>query len=65
MSMVLVKMTIQNIEFCKFSMSVVVLASYFAAVSMLRGCKQQGGQETSQFCSELRKILIGLMTTDK
>lgn len=58
MSMLLVKMSIQNVDYCKYSPSVVVISTLYAATAFLKHSKKNEGPETSRFCTEVRGILF-------
>lgn len=57
MSMVIVKMAIQNVDYCKYSQSIVVMSSLYAATSVLKHSKKHEGPETTAFCLEIRSTL--------
>jgi hypothetical protein len=58
MAMLLVKMGMQNIDFCNYSPSILVISSFYAASAFLKHSQKYGSPETSNFCAELRKAII-------
>ena len=58
MSMLLIKMSIQNVDYCKYSPSIVVISTLYAATAFLKHSKKNEGPETSKFCTEVRAILF-------
>lgn len=58
MSMLLIKMSIQNVDYCKYSPSVVVISTLYAATAFLKHSKKNEGPETSKFCTEVRALLF-------
>ena len=61
MAMVLVKMSMQNIDFCKYSASIVTLSSFYAATAFLKHSKKYESPENSSFCAEARKIIFKII----
>jgi len=64
MSMVLVKMSIQNVEYCKWSQSIVTLAALYAATAFLKHSRKYECQETSIFCTEVRKLIFKILQAE-
>jgi hypothetical protein len=64
MAMILVKMSIQNIEFQKYSQSIIVIASMYAATAFLKHSKKHESSETNKFCSELRRLIFELLNSE-
>ena len=64
MSMVLVKMAIQNVDYCKYSQSIVVLASLYAATAFLKHSKKEESAETTAFCQEVRSVLKKMLASE-
>jgi len=64
MSMILVKMSIQNVEYCKWSPSIVVLASFYAATTFLKHSKKFNSAETATFTTEVRKLILKLVSVE-
>jgi hypothetical protein len=64
MSMVLIKMSIQNIDFQKYSQSIIVLSSLYAATAFLKHSKKHESPETNKFCTEIRKIIFELIQSE-
>lgn len=64
MSMVLIKMSIQNIEFQRYSQSVVVVASLYASTAFLKHSKKNEGPETTKFCTEARRIIFEIVNKE-
>ena len=64
MAMLLTKMSMQNVDFCKYSPSVVVIASFYAATAFLKHSKKYEGVQTSLFCSEVRKLIFQLLNRE-
>ena len=64
MSMVLVKMSIQNIEFQKYSQSIIVIASMYAATAFLKHSKNHESSDTNKFCTELRRLIFELLHSE-
>ena len=50
MSLMLVKMSIQCLDFCGYSPSTVVLASLYAATAFVKHSKTYKGEFTTRFC---------------
>lgn len=65
MAMVLVKMSMQNIDFTHHSLSIIVMACYFAAITMFKSCKKHEGPDQATFCFEINKILTNLIKADR
>lgn len=64
MALLLVKQSIQNVEYCKHSPSVIVIASFYAATAFLKHSKNFESPITSHFCSEVRRLIFNLMHND-
>lgn len=64
MTMVLIKMGIQNIDFSTYPLSVVVVASIYAATAFIKHSKKYESKETTAFCSEVRRIIFTFMTDE-
>jgi len=64
MSMILVKMSIQNVEYCRWSPSIVTLATLYAATAFLKHSRKYECQETSIFCGEVRKLIFKILQTE-
>jgi len=64
MGMILVKMSIQNVEYCKWSPSIVVLASMYAATAFLKHSKKYECNDTSNFCTEVRKLIFTILQNE-
>ena len=64
MSMVLIKMSIQNIEFQRYSHSVVVIASLYASTAFLKHSKKNEGPETIKFCTEARRTIFEIVNQE-
>lgn len=60
-AMVLVKMSIQNIEFSKISQSIIVIASLYASTAFLKHSKKYESQDTTNFCTEVRRLIFTLL----
>ena len=65
MAMVLTKMCMQNVDFCNYSPSVVVIASFYASTAFLKHSKKHAGSETNIFCSEVRKTIFSVLLTEQ
>ena len=65
MSMLLVKMSMQNIEFQKYSPSVLVLATFYAATAFLKHSKKWQGELTNKFCTDVRQIIFKMAELEK
>ena len=64
MGLILVKMSIQNVEYCKWSPSIVVLASMYAATAFLKHSKKYECTDTSNFCTEVRKLIFTMLSNE-
>lgn len=64
MSMVLIKMSIQNIDFQRYSQSIVVIASLYASTAFLKHSKKHEGPETTKFCIEARKTIFEVVNQE-
>ena len=64
MGMILVKMSIQNVEYCKWSPSIVVLACMYAATAFLKHSKKYECSDTSNFCTEVRKLIFTILQNE-
>ena len=62
MALLLVKMCIQNVEFCKYSPSLVVISSFYASTAFLKQSKKI--KEASIFCNEVRKAIFAILRHD-
>lgn len=58
MSMLLMKMAIQCIDFAQYSASTIVISSIYASTAFLKNSKYFEGQETNKFIIEVRKIIF-------
>lgn len=56
-ALLLVKMAVQNNDFCQYSQSIIVLSCFYAATSLLKHSKNHECPETTAFCSDIRKII--------
>ena len=65
MSLVLIKMALQNIEFCGFSLSVVALSAYLGAIDLFSVAQQHEGPERAQFVNDISIILQKIIREDK
>lgn len=65
LSLLFIKMAIQNIEFSQYSHSVIVISSFYAATAYLKSSKKHECIDTMAFCSEVRKIIISLLKADQ
>ena len=65
MAMFLIKMSIQNVDFCKHSPSIVVLSSLYASTSFLKHSKNLQSKETTKFCDEVRKIIVQMLNEER
>jgi len=64
MGMILVKMSIQNVEYCKWSPSIVVLAAMYAATAFLKHSKKYECNDTANFCTEVRKLIFTILQNE-
>lgn len=60
--MILIKMSIQNIDFCKYLPSIVCLASFVGAAKLLRKCKSHTGQD--DLCDQVEKEVDLIITQE-
>ena len=58
MALLLIKMSIQSVDFCSIPQSIVVLASFFAATAFLKHSTKHQGPKTTAFCSDMRRAII-------
>ena len=64
MSMLLIKMSIQNIDLQGYVPSATVMASLYASTAFLKHSKKHESAETSAFCSEVRKLIFSILEED-
>ena len=60
MTLVLVKMAMQNVDYCKNSPSVIVLASFLAAIRIMKDKRP----ESEDFCDMMRLRVLKLSRED-
>jgi hypothetical protein len=51
MGLMLIKMAIQNVEYCSYSISTIVISGLYAATAFLKHSKKYEGELTSKFCT--------------
>jgi hypothetical protein len=64
MSLLLVKMSLQCLDFCAYSPSIVVLSSLYASTAFVKHSKTYRGDFTSKFCQLVRKVIFDLLTEE-
>ena len=64
MALVLTKMSMQNIDFCKHSPSIVVVSSFYAATAFLKHSKKYESPDNSSFCSEVRNAIFQILSDE-
>lgn len=62
--MLLIKMSIQNIEFQRYSQSVVVASSLYAATAFMKHSKKHEGPETTKVCGDVRKVIFDMLAEE-
>lgn len=65
MALLLVKVCIQNIDFSQYSQSIITMACFYAATSLLKHAKNQDGADALPFCQEARKLIAQLIREDR
>ena len=65
MSMLLIKMSLQHVDFQCYPASATVLAAFYAATAFLKHSKNHEVQATSPFCSEVRKVIFTILDEDQ
>ena len=55
----------QNIDFCKYSPSILVISAFYASTAFLKHAKLYESPQTSLFCSEVRKIIFEIVKEDQ
>ena len=65
MSLVLIKMTIQSKDFCKYSKSIVVISAIYAATAFLKHSQEHSGDYTNNLVNEIRQIIFNTLETEK
>ena len=58
MSILLVKMAVQCIDFVHYSQSTLVIASIYASTAFLKHSEDFGGDDTNKVINEIRKIIF-------
>lgn len=61
MGMILIKMSMQNVEYTKWSPSIVVLSCMYASTAFLKHSKKYSCTDTSNFCTEVRKLIFVIL----
>ena len=64
MAMLLIKMGMQNVDFCDYSPSILVISSFYAATAFLKNSKKHGSTETSNFCQDCRKTIFSILSQE-
>ena len=64
MALLLIKMSVQNVSFCSYSQSTVVLACFYAATAFLKHSKKHEGDDTSAFCTEARRTIFRILQAE-
>jgi hypothetical protein len=58
MSLLLIKMAIQSVDFIHFSYSIIVVSSIYASTAFLKHSQEFNGEDTNKFINEIRKIVF-------
>lgn len=64
MTMMLVKMSLQCLDFCNYSQSIIVLASLYASTAFVKHSKTYRGDFTNRFCQYVRRIIFEILQDD-
>lgn len=64
MTMMLVKMSLQCIDFCSYSPSILVLAALYASTAFVKHSKTYRGDYTNRFCQNVRRIIFEILQED-
>lgn len=58
MSIMLIKMSMQSIDFVNYSSSIIVISSIYASTAFLKHSQEFNGEDTDKFIKEIRKIIF-------
>ena len=58
MSLLLIKMAIQCIDFVHYSQSILVISSIYASTAFLKHSEDYNGEDTNKVINEVRKIIF-------
>lgn len=61
MGLFLIKMGVQCADFCPYSPSTLVISSLYAATAFLKHSRMYQSDDTTRFCSEIRKIIFSIL----
>jgi hypothetical protein len=61
MTMLLVKMSLQCLDFCWYSQSTIVMAALYASTAFVKHSKTYRGDKTNEFVAVIRKIIFDLL----
>lgn len=64
MTLILVKMSLQCIDFSAYSPSVVVLSALYASTAFVKHSKTYKGDFTSRFCQLVRKVVFDILQNE-
>ena len=58
MALMLIKMSMQSIDFINYSNSIIVISSIYASTAFLKHSQEFNGEDTDKFIKEIRKIIF-------
>ena len=64
MCMLLVKMSLQCLDFCAYSPSTVVMASLYASTAFVKHSKTYRGDQTTKWVALIRKFIFDIINDD-
>lgn len=65
MSLLLIKMAVQCIDFVHYSYSILVISSIYASTAFLKHSEEHAGEDTNKFINEVRKIIFQIIEEEK
>lgn len=58
MSLLLIKMAVQCLDFVHYSQSILVISAVYASTAFLKHSEDYNGEDTNKFINEVRKIIF-------
>ena len=65
MSLLLIKMAMQCIDFVHYSHSTLVISAIYASTAFLKHSEEYNGEDTNKFIDEVRKIIFQIIEEEK
>jgi len=65
MSLLLIKMSVQCLDFVHYSQSILVISAIYASTAFLKHSQEFNGEDTNKFINEVRKIIFQVIEEEK